>query len=78
MLLTAVAAASLALWNDRSWEIFIAMAVLGAGIGFALASMATLITEAERPSEAGVATGMNTVYANARSRRSSEPVSPPS
>jgi EmrB/QacA subfamily drug resistance transporter len=61
MLLTAVAAASLALWNDRSWEIFVAMAVLGAGIGFALASMATLITEAVRPSETGVATGMNTV-----------------
>jgi len=61
MLLTALAAASLALWNDRSWEIFIPMAVLGAGIGFALASMATLITEAVRPSETGVATGMNTV-----------------
>jgi EmrB/QacA subfamily drug resistance transporter len=61
MLLTGLAAGSLALWNDQSWQIFIAMAVLGAGIGFALASMATLITQAVRPSETGVATGMNTV-----------------
>src|SRR4051812_38168982 len=37
------------------------MAVLGIGVGFAFASMATLITEAVRPSETGVATGMNTV-----------------
>jgi len=35
--------------------------VLGAGIGFAYAAMATLITEAVRPTETGVATGMNTV-----------------
>src|SRR5262249_22278300 len=61
MLLTALAAGSLALWNEQPWQIFIAMAVLGAGIGFALASMATLITQAVRPSETGVATGMNTV-----------------
>jgi MFS family permease len=37
------------------------MAVLGIGVGFAFAAMATLITEAVRPSETGVATGMNTV-----------------
>jgi MFS family permease len=61
MLLTALAAGSLALWNHRGWEILLPMAVLGVGIGFALASMATLITQAVRPSETGVATGMNTV-----------------
>jgi MFS family permease len=37
------------------------MAIIGVGIGFAFASMATLITEAVRPTETGVATGMNTV-----------------
>ena len=37
------------------------MAVLGVGVGFAFAAMATLITEAVRPTETGVATGMNTV-----------------
>ena len=37
------------------------MPALGIGIGFAYASMATLITEAVRPTETGIATGMNTV-----------------
>jgi MFS family permease len=37
------------------------MPTLGVGVGFAFASMATLITEAVRPTETGVATGMNTV-----------------
>ena len=61
LLLVAAAAASLAVWHDESWQILAAMAVLGIGVGFAFAAMATLITEAVRPSETGVATGMNTV-----------------
>jgi len=61
LVLVAAAAASLAFWNDRPWQILAAMAVLGVGVGFAFAAMATLITEAVRPSETGVATGMNTV-----------------
>jgi EmrB/QacA subfamily drug resistance transporter len=61
MVLVAAAAGSLALWNDHPWQILAAMPVLGAGIGFAYAAMATLITEAVRPTETGVATGMNTV-----------------
>jgi EmrB/QacA subfamily drug resistance transporter len=56
-----LAAAMLAVWNDRPWQILAAMPVLGVGIGFAYAAMATLITEAVRPTETGVATGMNTV-----------------
>ena len=59
--LTGAAAASLAAWHDRPWHILAAMPVLGVGVGFAFAAMATLITEAVRPSETGVATGMNTV-----------------
>jgi ABC-type branched-subunit amino acid transport system permease subunit len=37
------------------------MPTLGIGIGFAYASMATLITEAVKSTETGIATGMNTV-----------------
>jgi EmrB/QacA subfamily drug resistance transporter len=59
--LVAIAAGSLARWNDEPWQILVAMPILGAGIGFAFAAMATLITEAVRPSETGIATGMNTV-----------------
>jgi EmrB/QacA subfamily drug resistance transporter len=57
----AVAAGMLAFWNDRPWQVLAAMPLLGVGVGFAFASMATLITEAVRPTETGVATGMNTV-----------------
>jgi EmrB/QacA subfamily drug resistance transporter len=61
MALVAVSAGSLAVWHDEPWQILAAMPVLGAGVGFAFAAMATLITEAVRPTETGVATGMNTV-----------------
>ena len=61
MALVAAAAGSLAAWHDRPWQILAAMPVLGVGVGFAFAAMATLITEAVRPTETGVATGMNTV-----------------
>jgi len=61
LVLVSAAAAALAAWHDASWHILLSMAVLGIGVGFAFAAMATLITEAVRPSETGVATGMNTV-----------------
>jgi EmrB/QacA subfamily drug resistance transporter len=61
LVFVAVAAGSLAGWHDRPLQILAAMPVLGAGIGFAFAAMATLITEAVHPSETGIATGMNTV-----------------
>src|SRR4029079_18515900 len=61
LVLVSAAAAALAIWNDKSWPILVSMAVLGIGVGFAFAAMATLVTEAVRPSETGVATGMNTV-----------------
>jgi EmrB/QacA subfamily drug resistance transporter len=61
--LTMVALASLALgiWNDEPWQILVVMPIQGAGVGFAFAAMATLITETVRVTETGVATGMNTV-----------------
>jgi len=61
LVLVATSAASLAMLHDEPWQVLLAMAIIGVGIGFAFASMATLITEAVRPTETGVATGMNTV-----------------
>src|SRR5438093_1989422 len=61
MLLVSVSAGSLTRWHDQPWQILAAMPVLGVGVGFAFAAMATLITEAVRPTETGVARGMKTV-----------------
>ena len=61
MACSGAAAGSLALWHDHPWQILAPMPLLGIGVGFAFAAMATLITEAVRPTETGVATGMNTV-----------------
>jgi EmrB/QacA subfamily drug resistance transporter len=61
MLLVAISAGMLAVWHDEPWQILVSMPILGVGIGFAFAAMATLITEAVRPSETGIATGVNTV-----------------
>ena len=61
LLLVAGACASFARWHGEPWHLLAAMPILGVGVGFAFASMVTLITEAVRPQETGVATGMNTV-----------------
>ena len=61
MLLVAAASGSFAAFHSHSWELLAAMPALGIGVGFAFAAMATLIVEAVRPEETGVATGMNTV-----------------
>ncbi|HUR74625.1 MAG TPA: MFS transporter [Sporichthya sp.] len=47
--------------HDHEWSIYLAMALLGIGIGGALAAMANVIIEAVEPTETGVATGMNTI-----------------
>jgi MFS family permease len=51
----------LALAHSSGWEIYLAMAIMGIGIGFAFGSMANLIVESVPPSQTGVATGMNTI-----------------
>jgi EmrB/QacA subfamily drug resistance transporter len=61
LLLVSASTASFATWNDEPWQMLAAMPFLGFGVGFAFASMAVLITEAVRPTETGVAGGMNTV-----------------
>jgi MFS family permease len=60
-LISCVSFATLAFAHQSSWEIYLAMLVLGIGIGFAFASMANLIVEAVSPHQTGVATGMNTI-----------------
>jgi MFS family permease len=51
----------LAVAHDSDWQIYLSMAVMGVGIGFAFASMANLIVEAVPAEQTGVATGMNTI-----------------
>ena len=51
----------LAVAHDSSWEIYLAMLVMGVGIGFAFGSMANLIIESVPAQQTGVATGMNTI-----------------
>jgi MFS family permease len=51
----------LAFAHDQEWQIYVAMLIMGLGIGFAFASMANLIVESVDPTQTGVATGMNTI-----------------
>ncbi len=60
-ILATIAFTLLALAHGEPVEIYLATAVLGAGIGFAYAAMANLIVEAVPPEQTGVATGMNTI-----------------
>jgi MFS family permease len=61
LLLACGGAVLLALLHSQAWQISIAMGFIGVGVPFAFAAMAKLIVDAVRPSETGVATGMNTV-----------------
>jgi MFS family permease len=58
--ITTVSFVILAVASSR-WEIYVASALLGVGIGLAFASLANLIVEAVPPDETGVASGMNTI-----------------
>jgi MFS family permease len=59
-ILTTIAFVVLATAGAR-WEIYLAATLVGAGVGFAFASMANLIVEAVPAGQTGVATGMNTI-----------------
>jgi EmrB/QacA subfamily drug resistance transporter len=59
--ITGVAAAMLTVWHDEPWQVIASQPVLGLGVGFAFAAMATIIAQVVRPTETGVASGMNTV-----------------
>jgi EmrB/QacA subfamily drug resistance transporter len=47
--------------HSHPWEVYLASAILGVGIGLAFAALAALIVQAVSPHQTGVATGMNTV-----------------
>jgi MFS family permease len=51
----------LAFARAHPWEIYVATAFLGIGVGLGFAAMANLIIENVGPAQTGVATGMNTV-----------------
>jgi EmrB/QacA subfamily drug resistance transporter len=61
LLFASLAAWMLAFWHDEPWQVVASQPVIGLGVGFAFAAMATIVTEAVRATETGVATGMNTV-----------------
>jgi EmrB/QacA subfamily drug resistance transporter len=60
-LVSCLAFVVLAAAHGSSWEIYVAMLVMGVGIGFAFGSMANLIIESVPAHQTGVATGMNTI-----------------
>ena len=45
--------------HDQPWQILVASTALGAGTGFAFASMVNLVIESVGPEQTGVATGVN-------------------
>jgi MFS family permease len=61
MFLISVAATTLATRHDEPWQVALATAALGTGVGLGFAAMAALVAENVRPTETGVATGVNTV-----------------
>jgi MFS family permease len=63
-LVSCVAFALLTVAHGSAWEIYVAMLLMGIGIGFAFASMANLIVESVSVHQTGVATGMNTIVRN--------------
>jgi EmrB/QacA subfamily drug resistance transporter len=51
----------LAVAHSAHWQIYVASALLGVGLGLSFAALANLIVVAVRQDQTGVATGMNTV-----------------
>jgi MFS family permease len=64
MALVALGAAMLALWHAEPWQFMVGNTVFSTGTGFASASLPKLITDSVRPTETGVANGMNMVVRN--------------
>lgn len=61
MLALALSAGALAAWHANGLQIVLGMLGLGVGIAFAFGSIPSLINDAVRPGELGVANGMNLV-----------------
>src|SRR4051812_41682150 len=53
--------AMIAVWHSEPWQIGVGFLITGSGVPMAFAAMASLIVQSVRPSETGVAGGINTV-----------------
>jgi MFS family permease len=51
----------LAEWHEEPWQVVVGMFIAGAGVPLSFAAMAKLVVDAVRPSETGIASGVNTV-----------------
>ncbi|MHA6758533.1 MFS transporter [Streptacidiphilus sp. PAMC 29251] len=58
-LISAAAMAMLAFAHGQQWELYVATAIFGIGLGLAFAAMSSLIVGAVPPAQTGVASGMN-------------------
>ena len=58
-LIAAASMAALALFHAAKWQVYLASATSGAGLGLAFAAMSTLIVAAVPAEQTGVASGMN-------------------
>jgi MFS family permease len=53
--------AAIAAAHDERWQIYAAGVAFGAGLGLALGAIASLVVQSVRPTETGVAAGMNAI-----------------
>jgi EmrB/QacA subfamily drug resistance transporter len=58
-LISAFSMAMLAFAHDQKWEVYVANAIMGVGVGLVFACLSNLIVAAVPPEQTGVATGMN-------------------
>ncbi|MDP9232756.1 MAG: MFS transporter [Actinomycetota bacterium] len=61
MVITAIGLVLLAEWHDRIWQVVLGMTLAGGGVPLCFGAMAKLVVDAVRPSETGIASGLNTV-----------------
>jgi MFS family permease len=58
-LATAAAFASIALWHDATWQLYIATTIQGVGSGLVFSSLAGVVIASVPAEQTGVASGMN-------------------
>jgi MFS family permease len=59
VLAMAAAFASIALWHDVTWQLYVATTIQGVGSGLVLSSLAGVVIASVPPEQTGVASGMN-------------------
>jgi predicted MFS family arabinose efflux permease len=61
MLLSTLGVVLLAEWHDRPWQVVLGATLAGGGTPLSFGAMAKIVVDSVRPSETGIATGLNTV-----------------